>query len=123
MPDEATTVLVVDDDDDVRSLVVLQLQFSGLTVREASTVDDGLLSLAEDPPDVVITDLDFGSDSGARIVRRCHDLGQPVVLMTASVETRNLSADLREGTTVLRKPFGMDELVATIEAVLPKDVE
>lgn len=115
---EATTILVVDDDDDVRSLVVLHLQLSGLKVREAATVDDGLAALAEQSPDIVLTDLNFGGDSGDRIVRQCRAIGQPVILMTASVETRDLSPDLREGTTVLRKPFTLDDLSATIEGEL-----
>ena len=119
MPDEsATTVLVVDDDEDVRSLLVLHLMMSGLTVREADTVDGGLASLAEDVPDLVLTDLNFGGDSGDRIVRRCWEIGEPVILMTASVETRDLSPDLRQGTTLLRKPFNLDDLTAAIEREL-----
>jgi CheY-like chemotaxis protein len=109
-----TSILVVDDDEDVRALVVLQLQLSGLTVREASTVDAGLTALAEDPPDIVLTDLNFGADSGERIIRRCQETGQRVLLMTASVETQDLSPEIRDSVIILRKPFSTTELTAAL---------
>jgi DNA-binding response OmpR family regulator len=117
-PRPQSTVLVVDDDDDVRSLVVLHLEMSGYKCAEAATVEAGLAALAADAPDAVVTDLNFGDDTGERIVRRCTDIGQPVVLMTASVDTRDLAADLRARVTILRKPFVLSELTSAIAAVL-----
>jgi DNA-binding NtrC family response regulator len=115
-----TSILVVDDDEDVRALVVLHLQMSGLSVREEATVDSGLASLAESAPDIVLTDLNFGSDTGERIIRRCRELDQPVILMTASAEIRDIDEDLREGLLILRKPFALDDLSAIVdEALLP----
>jgi two-component system response regulator FlrC len=115
------SILVVDDDEDVRALVVLQLQMSGLSVREESSVDAGLAALAADPPDIVLTDLNFGADSGERIVRRCIDIGQPVLLMTASVETRDLPPDIREAVIILRKPFSLGELADAVARGLGGD--
>ena len=60
-------MLVADDDDDVRSLLTLQLMLSGYEPIEAATVDEGLRLLAERSPDLVLTDLNFGTDS-----RRAH---------------------------------------------------
>jgi len=118
MPEASrSSVLVVDDDEDVRALVVLYLQLGGFDVREASTVDAGLQALADQPPDVVVSDLNFGADSGDRLVRRCQESGQPV-LMTASVETRDLSADLRSSVRILRKPFTLEELTDAVNGAL-----
>ena len=76
MPEASrSSVLVVDDDEDVRALVVLYLQLGGFDVREASTVDAGLESLAGQVPDVVVSDLNFGADSGDPLVRRCQEAG------------------------------------------------
>ena len=110
----AQTVLVADDDDDVRSLLMLQLMLSGYEPVEAATVDEGLRLLAERSPDLVLTDLNFGNDTGERIVTACRSVGQPVILMTASVETRELPESLRDDVPLLRKPFTLDDLTAAI---------
>jgi len=116
-----STVLVVDDDEDVRALVVLYLQLGGFEVREADTVDAGLQSLAEQAPDVVVTDLNFGTDSADSLVRHCLELGQPVLLMTASVEALGLSPDLRTSVRILRKPFTLEELTEAVTQAHPGD--
>jgi two-component system, OmpR family, KDP operon response regulator KdpE len=108
------TVLVADDDDDVRSLVMLQLMISGYEPIEAATVDEGLRLLASSAPDLVLTDLNFGNDTGERIVTACRATGQPVILMTASVETRELPPSLRQDVPLLRKPFTLDDLTAAV---------
>jgi DNA-binding NtrC family response regulator len=110
----AQTVLVADDDDDVRSLVVLQVMMSGYEPIEAATVDEGLRLLADLSPDLVLTDLNFGTDTGERIVEACRATGQRVILMTASVETRELPESLRDDVALLRKPFTLDDLTAAI---------
>jgi CheY-like chemotaxis protein len=107
-------VLVADDDDDVRSLVLLQLMMSGYETIEAATVDEGLRLLATSSPDLVLTDLNFGNDTGERIVTACRSTGQRVILMTASVETRELPESLRVDVPLLRKPFTLDDLTAAI---------
>lgn len=110
----AQVVLVADDDDDVRSLLTLQLMLSGYEPIEAATVDEGLALLADRSPDLVLTDLNFGSDTGERIVTACRSTGQPVILMTASVEARELPESLRVDVPLLRKPFTLDEMTAAI---------
>ncbi len=114
----AQVVLVADDDDDVRSLLMLQLMLSGYEPIEASTVDEGLRMLADHSPDLVLTDLNFGTDTGERIVSACRATGQRVILMTASVETRELPESLRADVPLLRKPFTLDDLAAAIDEQL-----
>ena len=113
------TVLVVDDDEDVRSLVVLQLSLDGHEVSDCATVPEALAYLDVSRPDVVLTDLNFGSDTGERIVLRCLESGLPVVLMTASVSRGDLANDMVDRITVLQKPFmlaDLSEAVATASA-------
>jgi DNA-binding NtrC family response regulator len=110
----AQTVLVADDDDDVRSLLMLQLTLSGYEPIEAATVDEGLVLLAEHSPDLVLTDLNFGNDTGERLVSACRATGQRVILMTASVATHDLPESLRADVPLLRKPFTLDDLAAAV---------
>jgi two-component system, NtrC family, C4-dicarboxylate transport response regulator DctD len=112
----AQLILVVDDDDDVRSLVVLQLEISGYEVVESASVAGGLALIQERSPHLVLTDLNFGTDSGERLVAVCQATGQPVILMTASVETRDLPESLRRDVPLLRKPFTLDDLVELVTA-------
>jgi|JI6StandDraft_1071083.scaffolds.fasta_scaffold453425_2 DNA-binding NtrC family response regulator len=115
----SATVLVVDDDDDVRSLVALHLTLTGFGVAESDTVDGALTALAAGPtPDLVLTDLNFGADSGQRLVEHCLAIGQPVILMTASVTARELPSPLRDGVAILHKPFSLAELSAAVSAAL-----
>lgn len=115
----SATVLVVDDDDDVRSLVALHLTLTGCGVAESDNVDGALAALAAGPtPDLVLTDLNFGADSGQRLVEHCLAIGQPVILMTASVTARELPAPLRDGVPILHKPFSLAELSAAVTAAV-----
>lgn len=115
----SATVLVVDDDDDVRSLVALHLTLTGFGVAESDTVDGALTALAAGPtPDLVLTDLNFGADSGQRLVEHCLAIGQPVILMTASVTARELPSPLRDAVAILHKPFSLAELSAAVSAAL-----
>lgn len=107
-------VLVADDDDDVRSLLMLQLELTGYEPIEAATVDEGLRLLEVSAPDLVLTDLNFGTDSGGRIVAACRSTGRRVILMTASVESRELTEALQSDVPLLRKPFTLDDLTAAI---------
>lgn len=114
---EPIRVLVVEDDDDVRALVVFHLTMSGYAVSERATVDEGLMALAtaeEDGHDVVLTDLNFGLDSGERLVRHCRETGQAVVVMTASAELDDLAVEVRNSVKVLNKPFALDDLSAAV---------
>ena len=62
----------------------------------------------------MLTDLNFGTDTGERIVQACRATGQRVILMTASVESRELPESLRADVPLLRKPFTLDDLTAAI---------
>src|SRR6266496_1563022 len=50
-------VLLVDDDDRVRELVRVNLEFEGYTVREAASAEEGLSAIAEAKPDLVLLDV------------------------------------------------------------------
>lgn len=114
----ASRVLVVDDDDDVRSLIALQLSLAGFDPAEAATVDAGLAMMAQTSPDLVLTDLNFGTDSGERIVARCRATGQSVILMSASVDTARTTSGEGDGVIFLRKPFTMDELMEAVSEAI-----
>ena len=116
--DVADLVLVVDDDDDVRSVVVLALSMNGFEVIEARTVADGVAQLQDRAPAVVLTDMAFGPDSGEVVVAACREVGVPVVVMTASVSDDVLGPLAAAGVGVVRKPFSMGDMVEAVSAAI-----
>jgi DNA-binding response OmpR family regulator len=111
-------VLVVDDDDDVRSVVVFALTLDGFDAREAPTVQEGLRQCAEWAPDLVLCDMSFGMDSGVPVVEACLSESRPVIVITASVSRDVLDPLSAAGVAVLIKPFSMEELSALVREIV-----
>jgi DNA-binding response OmpR family regulator len=117
---DRTKVLVVDDDDDVRSLLRQVLERAGLDTVEAENGRVGLRKFFDGRPDLVVLDVSMPELDGWQTLERIRELGDtPVLLLTAStgeldkVRGLNLGAD-----DYLTKPFGNQELVARVQAIL-----
>ncbi|MEO8361550.1 MAG: EAL domain-containing protein [Vicinamibacteria bacterium] len=113
------TILVVDDDDDVRFVVADSLRQAGFRVEEAETGAVALQKLSRDSAaDAVISDISMPGLSGVEMLRmiRSRDLDIPVVLLTGrpSLET---AIEAVEGGALryLRKPAATAEIVETMD--------
>jgi len=123
-----TTVLVADDDDDMRALVAATLRADGYNVLEASDgveLLDQLERALDDPrarPDVVVTDVMMPRLSGLGVLDALKRAQQhfPVVLMTVLADVSVDIVARRLGAVgVLRKPFDIDDLrTAVVNATL-----
>jgi CheY-like chemotaxis protein len=112
-------VLVVDDDDDVRRVLVEFLETLGFNVEEAADGVSGLAALERSPPDVVILDFAMPGLNGAEVASRARK-SRPdlrIVFATGYAESEALEA-VRMNATVLRKPFGLDELQRAVAAAV-----
>lgn len=119
MVDRATTVLVADDDDDMRALVASTLRADGFEVLEAidgAQLLERLEDALSDPrsrPDVVVTDIMMPRLSGLGVLDalRRAQLHFPVILMTVLADDSIHIVAKRLGALgVLRKPFDIDDL-------------
>jgi two-component system response regulator MprA len=115
------TVLVVDDEPDVRSSLEGGLTFEGYDVTTAPDGGRALGLLAERLPDVVVLDVMMPHVDGLEVCRRIRAKGYdvPVLLLTA----RDATADRVEGLDAgaddyLVKPFALEELLARLRALL-----
>lgn len=122
LPDEPT-VLVVDDDVDLRSLVALALRRAGLVTIEAANGEEALRILEERPASVVVLDLGMPGMSGLDVIRalrlRPETATLPVLLMTGSGTSETVIDALAAGADdFLTKPVRLDELVARVRAHL-----
>ena len=116
---DSATVLVADDDEDLRALVVATLRADGYTVLEARDgveLLDHLVRAVDVPserPDVVVTDVRMPNLSGLGVLeslRRAH-MALPVVVMTVFADESVRTMARRLGAVgLLKKPFDFDDL-------------
>jgi len=113
------TLLVVEDDDDIRVLLTTFLEREGFAVRAVADAAAMDRALAEATPDLVVLDLMLPGEDGLSICRRLRAAGRmPILMLTA----RNTSVDRIVGLEIgaddyLGKPFEPRELVARIRAL------
>jgi DNA-binding response OmpR family regulator len=113
-------ILVVDDDPDIRSLVVELLLRAGHEIEEAPDGRSGLRALHASPPDLVLLDVSMPDMDGWQTLERIRDLSDvPVIMLTARGDELERVRGLRAGADdYVTKPFGRQELVARVQALL-----
>ncbi len=116
------TILVVDDEAEVRSIIVRLLRRFGHEVLEAANGEDGLSALGEAPTAVGLVILDLtlprvsGSDCLATIRTRFPAL--PVILTSGYTQESAAPVGRDPHTMFLAKPFSLDELKAAVASAL-----
>lgn len=116
-------VLVADDEDDVRDLVVYRLSRSGYDVVEALDGEEAFRLATEQTPDLIVLDVMMPRIDGYELTRRLRaepaTSRVPVILLTARTQENDVSQGFEAGADdYLKKPFNPDELVARVRAVL-----
>ena len=114
------TVLVVDDDPHIRQLLVFALEKAGLTAREAADGEAALATIAADPPDLVVLDINMPKLNGLDVCRQLRAQGDlPVLFLSSRDEEidRVLGIELG-GDDYVVKPFSPREVVARVSAIL-----
>lgn len=119
----APRVLVADDEDDVRELVVYRLTRSGYQVIEARDGDEAFRLAVDQLPDVCVVDVMMPKADGYEVTRRLRaeavTRNIPIILLTARTQEADVSRGFEVGADdYLKKPFNPDELVARVRAVL-----
>lgn len=118
------TILVVEDDVDIRFLVTTHLHLAGFTVVEATTAAEALDLLAGAPPAAMVTDLGLpgmdGADLVGRVRRRAQTRGLPIVVLTAvSNSDRRVRDVLREeGVALHFKPPDWASVLADLRRLI-----
>ena len=115
-----TSVLVVDDDHTVREVVVSYLRAAGYDVREAEDGEKALVSMRDEPADLVVLDLMLPGIDGLEVCRRLRASSDvPVIMLTAlGSETDRVVGLERGADDYVTKPFSPRELVLRVESVL-----
>jgi two-component system cell cycle response regulator DivK len=119
-------VLVVEDDQDTRDMYALFLDFSGMRVLTAASVDAAFGLAVEYQPDIVVTDFVLqGIATGADLCKRLHDDERtahiPALLLTGSTRKQDAEAAIGAGCSEIRiKPYLPDALVSDILEIIAR---
>ncbi|MBP8252591.1 MAG: response regulator transcription factor [Herpetosiphon sp.] len=114
------TILVVDDHANTRMLIKEYLTEQGYTVVTAADGNQALMVAANEKPDLILLDVMMPKFDGfefIKVYRKAHQI--PIIFLTAKIEERDKVAGLDLGADdYITKPFGMQELLARVRAVL-----
>ena len=116
------TILVVDDDAEIRDLAELVLLGGGYAVRKASSAWEALDLVRRAPPDLVLLDVNMPEMDGWELLRllKADELWRdlPVVMFTVKMEFRDKVHALQDGAfDYITKPFSPEELLGRIERI------
>jgi DNA-binding response OmpR family regulator len=118
--DASRTVLVIDDDADIRNILRTLFERAGLVVIPAEDGRAGMRGLFEHRPDLVVLDLGLPDIDGLELISRIRDVSEVGVLVLSArfheqekVECFGAGAD-----DYVTKPFGNAELLARVHALL-----
>jgi len=119
----AKSILIVEDEQPIREMVVFALAGAGFEVREAADARQAQSCIAEALPDLVLLDWMLPGISGIDFARRLkrEELTRelPIIMLTARAEEEDKVQGLESGSDdYITKPFSPRELVARIRAVL-----
>jgi two-component system KDP operon response regulator KdpE len=116
----AASILVVDDEPQIRRVLRSTLSTHGYVITEAKTGEDALESMRKERPDLILLDMNMpgmGGIEACRQIRRTSDA--PIIMLTVRNAERDKVAALDAGADdYVVKPFGIEELLARIRAAL-----
>jgi len=120
MTSPGAMVLVVEDDDEVRGVLVRELGSRGYRVQEAADGRGAMERWEASRPDVVLLDLGLPDMDGLEVIRLIRrDAMTPIVILSARFAEREKVDALERGADdFVTKPFGLDELHARLRVAL-----
>ncbi|PTY06142.1 two-component system response regulator [Opitutaceae bacterium EW11] len=118
------TILTADDSASMRQMVAFTLRGAGYDVVEAGDGGEAMERIQEQPPHLVITDLNMPNVDGIELIRRirAHPTSKyvPIVMLTTeSADPRKQEGRAAGATGWIVKPFRPEQLVAVAKKLLP----
>jgi len=118
------TLLIADDDDDIRLALELLLATNGYKIIEASNAKEALIQAERQKPDLVLLDMNFSRDTtsgqeGLDILKQLKSSNIPTILMTAWGSVELAVNGLKQGACdFIEKPWNKEKLLNSIEQQL-----
>jgi DNA-binding response OmpR family regulator len=125
-PLSGVRVLLVEDDQDARELLDAFLRLEGADVATAADASAGFAQMLRFKPTILLSDIGLPGEDGYSLMRRCRGLPSdgstvPAIAITAFCRPEDKAKSLAAGFNChLCKPLDLDEVVASIQRLLPK---
>ena len=118
------TVLMIEDEQQIRRFVTTALAKEGFQVFEAADMQQGLMDTATRKPDLIILDLGLPDGDGNEFITDVRAWTEtPIIVLSARTDERDKVKALNSGADdYLAKPFGMAELIARVKANLRRRI-
>jgi len=120
MSDSSPTVLVIEDEPQIRRFLRATLMANGYRLLEAATAQEGLIQAATGQPELVILDLGLPDLDGLEVMRQLREwTTMPIIVLSArGQEAAKVTALDAGADDYLTKPFGVSELLARMRVAL-----
>ena len=114
------SILVIDDESQIRKLLAITLQSHNYSVIEAATGKEGIMSVSTHPPDLILLDLGLPDESGHNVLRHLREwFTNPIMIISVQTNEEDIVKALDNGANdYLIKPFRTGELLARIRTAL-----
>ena len=116
------SILIIDDEAQIRKLLNITLQSNDYQVYEASTGNEGLRLVANQPPDLILLDLGLPDENGHEVLKHLREwFSNPIIIVSVQSNESDIVKALDNGANdYLIKPFRTGELLARIRSALRK---
>jgi two-component system, OmpR family, KDP operon response regulator KdpE len=114
------TILVVDDEVQIRRLLEITLMANGFNISEATNAKDGMVAAASHTPALIILDLGLPDMDGQLVLKKLREwYTKPIIILSARSSEDDIVAALDSGANdYLTKPFRNNELLARIRSCI-----
>lgn len=125
MSETAATVIIIEDETEIRRFVKIALEHEGYRVHDSATLKQGTIDCATRKPDLIILDLGLPDGDGISLIREVRSWSAtPIIVLSARVDEKDKVEALDAGADdYLTKPFGTAELLARSRACLRRQTK
>jgi two-component system, OmpR family, KDP operon response regulator KdpE len=116
----SVTILIIDDEVQIRKLLQITLESNEYKVIQASTAKEGMITAANHPPDIILLDLGLPDKSGHHILQQLREwYTKPIIILSVQSGEDDIVKALDNGANdYLVKPFRTSELLARIRSAI-----
>ncbi len=117
---DGPSILIIDDEVQIRRLLEITLETNGFRVHQAATAAEGLIRASMDRPELIILDLGLPDADGRSVLRQLRQTSDvPVVILSVRSAEQDIISCLDAGADdYLMKPFRTGELIARVRTAL-----
>ena len=117
---KSATILIIDDESQIRKLLEITLEANGYNVNFAVNAKEGLIAAANHPPELIILDLGLPDDDGQNVLKQLREwYFNPIIILSVKNSENEIVKALDNGANdYLSKPFRSQELLARIRTAL-----